>query len=98
MDKAVEKRLFGVWLALSAITLLSYWLSARSDGASDEPNARVTYAALLLVAVKVRAIVSEFMEARRASKKLQLAMDGWLLLLVVALAAIYALELDMPAV
>jgi hypothetical protein len=94
MDKLIEARLFRVWLVLSAITLFSWWLGSEHAGT----NAVVTYAALLVVAVKVRIIVVEFMEARRASKKLQLAMDAWLFLLLTALAAIYALKLDMPTV
>jgi len=90
----MESRLFRVWLLLSAITLLSWWLGTEHAG----PSAAVTYCALLIVATKVRIIVSEFMEARRASKMLQRAMDAWLLLLVAALAAIYTFKLDMPAV
>lgn len=91
MNRAIEARLFRVWLLLSAITVVSWWLGS-------EGTAAVTYVALLIVAVKVRIIVVEFMEARRSSKKLQLAMDAWLLLLLGALALIYAFELDMPPV
>lgn len=94
MSKAIETHLFRVWLLLSGITLLSYWLGSESSSG----NAIVSYAALLIVAVKVRVIVSEFMEARRASKKLQLAMDAWLFVLLAALTAIYTFKLDMPAV
>ena len=94
MSKAIEARLFRVWLALSGITLLSYWLGGESAGGST----LVTHLALLFVAIKVRVIVAEFMEARRASTKLQLAMDAWLFVLLAALAAIYTFKLDMPAV
>ena len=98
MDKAIEKKLLGVWLALSAITLLSYWLGTEQGGMSGEANAAVTYIALGIVALKVRVIVVEFMEARRASKGLQHAMDIWLFLLVASLCVIYGLKLHMPAV
>ena len=98
MDQAIEKKLFYVWLALSGITLLSYWLGTEQGGMSGEPNAIVTYVALAIVAVKVRVIVVEFMEARRTSKRLQFALDVWLFLLVASLSAIYALKLQMPAV
>ena len=91
----MEARLFRVWLLLSAITLLSWWLGREH---TTSPSAAVTYGALLIVATKVRIIVVEFMEARRASKTLQRAMDAWLFLLVAALAAIYTFKLDMPAV
>lgn len=94
MDKVVEARLFRVWLLLSGITLLTWWLG--SERAAS--NAAVTYGALLIVAVKVRIIVVEFMEARRASPKLQRAMDAWLFLLVAVLTVVYALKLQMPPV
>lgn len=94
MPSVVEARLFRVWLVLSAITLVSWWLGTEQAA----PSAAVTYCALLIVAVKVRIIVVEFMEAQHASKKLQLAMDAWLFLLLSALAIIYTLKLDMPAV
>lgn len=90
----METRLFRVWLLLSTITLLSWWLGTEHTG----PSAAVTYCALLIVATKVRLIVAEFMEARQASRTLQRAMDAWLFLLVAALAAIYTFKLEMPAV
>ncbi|HTU64164.1 MAG TPA: cytochrome C oxidase subunit IV family protein [Polyangiales bacterium] len=94
MSKAIEAHRFRVWLALSGITLVSYWLGSENAGDS----ALITYAALLIVAIKVRVIVAEFMEARRASMKLQLAMDAWLFVLLAALTVIYTFRLDMPAV
>jgi TRAP-type uncharacterized transport system fused permease subunit len=95
VSQAVEIKLFRVWLLLSGITLLAWWLGSDEHAGR---SAAITYSALLIVAVKVRIIVVEFMEARRSSKKLQLAMDAWLLLLLGALAAIYGLKLDMPPV
>ena len=94
MSKAIETHLFRVWLVLSAITLLSFWLGSEHGAA----GAAVTYLALLIAAVKVRIIVVEYMEARRSSKTLQRLMDAWLLLLMAALATIYALGLGMPPV
>jgi hypothetical protein len=98
MTKAVEARLFRVWLFLSGITLLSWWLGAERAQPGAQLDAAVSYGALLIVAVKVRVIVVEFMEARRASKVLQRAMDAWLFVLLAALVVIYALKLDMPPV
>ena len=83
-----------VWAFLSGVTVLSWWLGVEHTGVS----AIVTYSALTIVAVKVRVIVVEFMEARRVSRALQRAMDAWLLVLVAGLMAIYALKLDMPPV
>lgn len=98
MSSVGEGRLLGVWLGLCAITLVSWLLGSEHGASGTSSSAWITYSALLIVAVKVRVIVVEFMEAKRASTKLQRAMDAWLLLLIAGLSAIYALKLDMPAV
>lgn len=97
MNQQTETRLMRVWLVLSGITLLTWWLGSEHDQTGAH-NGLVTYAALVIVAIKVRVIVSEFMEARHFSALVQRAMDAWLLLLIGGLSAIYALELGMPAV
>lgn len=78
-----------VWLVLSAITLVTWFLGSEHGG-----HAAITYAALLMASIKVRLIVVEFMEARRVSKTVQLVMDSWLFLLVAGLLAIYAFKLE----
>lgn len=98
MDKVVEARLFRVWLVLVGITLLSWWLGQEQVGADARAHTAVAYAALAIVAVKVRVIVAAYMDARHWSKKLQLGMDVWLVLLLGALATIYTLKLGMPTV
>jgi hypothetical protein len=80
-----------VWLALSAFTLLSWWLGARHDHASG-PNALVTCGVIAVAALKVRIIVTEFMEARRAPPLLRRIADAWLALLTLSLLAIYLVE------
>jgi len=96
MQGPSEKRLMVVWLILAAVTILSWWLGAEQGDAS--PSAGVAYAALFIAAAKVRVILGEFMEMRHAPKALQLAMDGWLLLLFGGLALIYGLRWEMPPV
>ena len=98
MSAQTERRLFRVWLMLSAVTLLTWFLGSERGASSATSHAVITYSALLIAAFKVRMIVVEFMEARRASKTMQVVMDTWLLLLVAGLMAIYALELDVPPV
>lgn len=93
-----ERRLLYVWLALCAITVLSWLLGREHPGSHASASAAVAYSALLIAAVKVRVIVREFMEAQHTSPKLQLAMDAWLLLLSAALITIYTLEIEMPPV
>lgn len=91
-------QLRNVWLVLCGITLLSWWLGSEHSAPSTQAAALITYGALLITGVKVRLIVVKFMEAHQQSKRLQLAMDAWLLALVVGLAAIYAFKVSMPPV
>ena len=98
MTTHTEKRLFRVWLMLSAITVLTWFLGSERGTPSAASHALITYAALAIAAFKVRVIVVEFMEARRASKRIQFVMDAWLFLLVAGLMAIYALKLDVPPI
>jgi hypothetical protein len=98
MQSSIERRLSRVWLLLSGITLLSWWLGLEHGARSPRLDAAVTAAALLIAALKVRVIVVEFMEARHTSPKLQRAMDLWLFLLVAGLFTIYTLGLGMPPV
>ena len=98
MNERSARRLLYVWLTLSAITALSWLLGSAHGGADATVNAAVTYSALAIAAVKARVITIEFMEARRFSRTLQLALDAWLLILAAALTAIYAFQWDMPPV
>ena len=78
------------WVALSAITIVSWWL-APGHGASTPAVASVpiTVAVVLLGFVKGRLIIRYFMELRRAPRWLRLSTDAWLTVLWVAILAIY---------
>ena len=58
----------------------------------------ITYAVILIAAIKVRVIVREFMEVRHAPNLLRRLTDGWTVFITVALLAIYSLKLSMPPV
>jgi hypothetical protein len=93
-----EKRLLVVWLALVAVTLISWWIGSNPgtrEGASSTP---VTYGVLSIAAIKIRVIMREFMEVRHAPTPWRRLTDGWTLSVIVALLAIYSLELSMPPV
>jgi hypothetical protein len=87
---ALEKRLAIVLLALSAVTVLSWWLAG---DAALQSNATITFAVLVIAALKVRIIVMEFMEARHAPALLRRFTDAWLVLLVSVLLVIYLIGL-----
>jgi hypothetical protein len=76
--------------------MLSWWLGAEQTDA--KLGAGVAYTALVIAAVKIRVILTEFMELRHAPRGLRAAMSAWLLLLFGGLMAIYGLKLDMPPV
>lgn len=78
-----------VWLALTAITVLSWWLAPGHSGGHAEASIPITVAAIVLGFVKCRLIVRYFMEVRTAPKWLRHSTDAWLVALWVAVLAIY---------
>lgn len=77
-----------VWLALTAITVLSWWLAPGHSGGHAEASIPITVAAIVLGFVKCRLIVRYFMEVRTAPKWLRYSTDAWLVALWVAVLAI----------
>ena len=93
-----EKRLLVVWLALVAVTLLSWWLGSLHRQREFQSSAPITYAVISIAAIKVRVIVREFMEVRSAPRSLRRLTDGWTVFALAALLVIYSLKLGMPPV
>jgi apolipoprotein N-acyltransferase len=83
------RRLAFAWFALSAITLISWWLGSNHRQGTSEPSPVVSISVILIAAIKVRVIFREFMEVRHAPDLLRRLMDAWLILLTIALVAIY---------
>ncbi|KUI27133.1 prokaryotic cytochrome C oxidase subunit IV family protein [Mycobacterium sp. IS-1742] len=78
-----------VWLALSAITIVSWWLAPGHSEGRATASAPVTVAVVILGFVKGRMIIRNFMEVGTAPRWLRLATDAWLALLWVAVLVIY---------
>ena len=74
-----------VWLILSAITVISWWLAPGHPGG----HVAITVAVVLLGFVKGRMIIRYFMEVRTAPRWLKLATDAWLIVLWAAILGIY---------
>jgi hypothetical protein len=89
MTGSSTRRLALVWLALSAVTLVSWWIGSAHGQPAFRLNAAVTFGVLAIAAVKVRLIITEFMEARHAPRLLRRLTDAWLALLMLSLLAIY---------
>ena len=92
MREASGARLTLVWIALSLATLMSWWIGSRYTHSFDR-NAAVTFAVLLLAAVKIRFIMSDFMEVRQAPPLLRRLTDGWIVLVIASLLVIYTLRI-----
>ncbi|OBI40672.1 prokaryotic cytochrome C oxidase subunit IV family protein [Mycobacterium kyorinense] len=82
-------RLTGVWLILSAITVVTWWLGPAHTHGTPTASLAITIAVLALALVKAHLIIANFMEVRTAPWWLRLSTDGWLLALWGAILAIY---------
>lgn len=78
-----------VWLILSAITVISWWLGPAHHAGPPAPSTAITVAVLALSLIKARLIIQHFMEVRTAPRWLRLATDGWLLVLWGGVLALY---------
>jgi len=77
VNAAFEKRLLGVWLALSAITVMQLAVGSVEGQGALAPNAWIAVSAILIALVKVRIIFREFMEVRHAPVLLCRLTDLW---------------------
>jgi cytochrome c oxidase subunit IV len=78
-----------VWLILSAITVISWWLAPSHPGGQAVASVPITVAVVLLGFVKGRMIIRYFMEVRTAPRWLKATTDAWLIVLWAAILAIY---------
>jgi len=78
-----------VWLILSAVTVLSWWLGHPRAGQPFEASVPITIAVLAIGLVKARLIMRYFMEVRTAPVWLRVATDAWLVVLWGAFLVIY---------
>jgi cytochrome c oxidase subunit IV len=89
VNTGVEKRLLVVWLALSAITMVSVWIGSLDGQHALRPNAAATSSAIVIALVKARVIFQEFMEVRHAPVLLGRLTDLWLVVTGVSLLGCY---------
>jgi len=78
-----------VWLTLSAITVVSWWLAPGHSGGGAAASIPITVAAIALGFVKCRMIIRYFMEVRTAPQWLRLGTDAWLVVLWSAVLVLY---------
>jgi hypothetical protein len=89
-DNGYNKRLFGAWLILVAISLVYLWIDhAATHQGIPTANTVVTVGAICFALIKVRIIMREFMAVRSAPRVLRRLTDYWILLMAVALLGVY---------
>ncbi|AKS31335.1 cytochrome C oxidase subunit IV family protein [Mycolicibacterium goodii] len=77
------------WLALTAITIGSWWLAPAHITGTVRAGTAITALVLALTLVKCRLIFRHFMEVSTAPRWLRHATDAWLVVLVVSVFVIY---------
>jgi caa(3)-type oxidase subunit IV len=83
------RRITWVWIALSAITIGTWWLGHASNDPSSATRAAVTIAALAIAGVKVHLVIENFMEVRTAPRWLRVATLAWLVVLLGLIVLVY---------
>jgi hypothetical protein len=89
MAMTAANRVTYVWVILSVITLVSWWLGPGHAHGAPGPSVPITVAVLALGLVKSRLIIRHFMEVRTAPRWLRIATDVWLIVFWGAVLGIY---------
>ena len=89
MQLSPARRIVLVWVVLSAVTIASWQLGSARGSSEFSPSTAVTIGILAGAAIKVRLIISHFMEVRSAPIWLRSVADGWLVLFVASILGLY---------
>jgi hypothetical protein len=90
MRETITARITYVWVALSAITVLSWRLATTAHAHGHfVASAPITIGVLAIGFVKTRLILQQFMEVRTAPTWLRLVTDTWLVVFWGAVLTLY---------
>ena len=89
MRTSEATRVIYTWLALSALTLLSWFLGTENTTGPVTASTAVTMGVLAIAFVKARGIIRVFMEVRTAPRWLKQATDGWMAALWATILVLY---------
>lgn len=78
-----------VWLVLVALTAVSFLAQGTTHADDSGTRNLATLGVFALSAIKVRLVMTYFMEVRRSPLALRLICDGWLLVTGLAIMAEY---------
>ena len=93
MTAYLRGRLTLIWMLLVAVTFVSWWLGAPGENGRLELNPPVTAGIAAIALVKIRLVLSHFMEVRTAPSWLRWNCDGWLAFVALMLFALYRYSL-----
>jgi len=91
MSLNYNRRMTLVWLILSAVTLLAWWIGGHRTSGGVHPAPAIAVGAIAITVVKVRLIITEFMDLRHAPVLLRRLLDAWLVCFSGAMLAAYFL-------
>ena len=76
MTAYLRSRLTAVWLLLTLVTFVSWWLGAEGEG--DRVDVPITAAVVAIALVKAHFVFWHFMDVRSGPRWLRWSCDGWL--------------------
>jgi len=82
-----------VWFFLTAITVVSWWIS-HSSGTTFHIDQAITMSVLLIAAIKSHFVIRHFMEVRHAPVWLKRTTEIWLAFLFSVLTVTYLININ----
>jgi len=89
MSSTTSRAITWTWLALSAITIGSWWMAPGHSAGVTVPSVPITVLVLTLASIKCYLIIQNFMEVRHAPRWLRLSTNAWLAVLFSTILIIY---------
>jgi hypothetical protein len=89
MRSYIRNRLTYIWLFLSIITIISWWVGSPQSANFSQANVPVTAVVLVIALIKTRFVIRNYMEVRLAPSWLKLTCDAWLLALFATISSFY---------
>jgi hypothetical protein len=83
------KRITYVWIALTAVTIVTWLLGHAENGYGRNATTAVALVVLAIAFGKVYLIIQHFMEVRSSPRWLRIFADVWIAALATAIVALY---------
>lgn len=87
MTAYLRSPLTAVWLLLTLVTFVSWWLGAGGEG--DRVDLSITAAVVAIALVKAHFVFWHFMDVRSGPRWLRWSCDGWLAFVGLMVLALY---------